>query len=483
MLIPKAGQFPDAPGAAPTAQNCPAPNQRDLQTVRRGSFTAVCPGAGHQRNLPSTPQFTFWAAFAQKYAGDPAVLYDTWEDMHGIDNGTWSNGQNQLIAAIRTYAPQSLIFMEDTGNTANTGAPFESIVSGALPDVVWANLVWNFHLYTVSTGSCVEPASARYANWPQNVSPLVTFAHKNGHAAAITEWGGCNDPEPYHTNITSFAQTNGLALVYFDNTNLIGASKLTAIGTKVAQAYTAIAAGVPGTVTSVSSANGTLTLAPEAIAEAFGTNLASSLQAATNVPLPTNINGTTVTVTDAGGIVRQAELFFVSATQVNYQVPPGVAAGTASVTVSLNGDPVSTGTVPITAVSPGLYTATADGKGVAAALAVTIHADGTSSFIDTFKCTSATSCAAVPIGLGSSTDTVVLELFGTGIRGRSSLANVSAKIGSTAVPVSYAGAQGVYVGLDQVNIVLPKTLAGTGAANVSLTIDGQTANVVAISIQ
>jgi hypothetical protein len=39
--------------------------------------------------------FTFWAAFAKKYAADPAVLYDTWEDMHAIDANTWSDNQNQ----------------------------------------------------------------------------------------------------------------------------------------------------------------------------------------------------------------------------------------------------------------------------------------------------------------------------------------------------------------------------------------------------
>jgi uncharacterized protein (TIGR03437 family) len=480
VLILKAGQFPDAPCGA-DGKNCPAPSQGDLNCAASGSATsAVCLAQDTSGTYIDTA-FTFWAAFAKKYATDPAVLYDTWEDMHGIDSGTWSNGQNQLIAAIRLYSPQSLIFVEDTGKD------FESIVSGAVPDFAWSNIVWDFHLYTASTGACTEPGSARYANWPQNFDPLVNYAQQHGHAAAINEWGGCNDPEPYHTNITSYAQAHALALVYFDNTNLItgtgAGSQLTAIGSKVKTAYTAIAAGGPGTVTSVSSANGSLTLAAEAIAEGFGTKLATSLVSATSVPLPINIGGTSVSVTDSGGIVRQAELFFVSPLQVNYQVPPGVSTGTASVTISLNGDPVSTGTVQIAAVSPGLYTATADGKGVAAAIAVTIHADRTSSFVDTFQCASATSCTALPIDLGLSTDTVVLELFGTGIRGRSSLANVTCKIGSTSVPVSYAGAQGVYVGLDQVNIVLPRTLQGAGAVNVTLTVDGQTANVVAISFK
>src|SRR5262249_50080439 len=151
---------------------------------------------------------------AKKYASDPAILYDTWENMHGIDVNTWSNNENQLIAAIRSYSPQALIFMDDTGSA------FESILAGTTPDLAFANLVWNFHVYNPSITGCAEPASPRYASWPQNFDPLVSFARQNGHGVAISEWGGCNDSEPYHTNITSYAKTHSIALVYFDSTNL-----------------------------------------------------------------------------------------------------------------------------------------------------------------------------------------------------------------------------------------------------------------------
>jgi uncharacterized protein (TIGR03437 family) len=75
----------------------------------------------------------------------------------------------------------------------------------------------------------------------------------------------------------------------------------------------------------------------------------------------------------------------------------------------------------------------------------------------------------------------VLELFGTGIRGHSG--TVTSRIGSTTVPVAYAGPQGVYVGLDQVNILLPKSLRGAGAAIIALTVDGQAANPVNVSFK
>jgi len=471
VLVLKAGQFPDLPCGA-DGKNCPAVNQGDLNCQANAAVCAAQDTTG--ANIDAA--FTFWAAFAKKYAADPAVLYDTWEDMHAIDGNTWSNGQNQLIAAIRTYSPQSVIFVEDTGTV------FESIVSGALPDLVWSNIVWNFHLYTASSGSCVEPASPRFANWPANFDPLVSYAQQHGHAAAIAEWGGCNDPEPYHTNITSYARAHSVALAYFDSGNLIASGALTTIGTKVAQAYSAIASSGPGTVTSVSSADGSAPLAAEAIASAYGLNLATQTQQAAVIPLPLNLGGTSVVVTDANGFSRPAELFYVSSTQVNYEVPPGVAAGAAKVTVSVNGDPVAFGTARIAAIAPGLYTATSDGKGVAAAVVVTVHANGTQSLASTFQC-SASGCAAVPIDLGLDSDTVVLELFGTGIRGRSGLAGVTCKIGSSTLPVAYAGPQTVFVGLDQVNVTLPKSLRGGGPLTVLLTVDGQTANAVSLTFK
>ena len=476
VLILKAGQFPELPCGA-DAKNCPPPNQGELNCMANPALCAAQDTTGADIDRA----FTFWAGFAKKYAPDPAVLYDTWEDMHGIDMNTWSNSQNQLIAAIRTYSPQSLIFVEDTGSE------FDAIAAGTLPDLVWSNIVWNFHLFLGPSGGCTEPVSPRYANWPQNFDPLVSFAQPHGHAVAITEWGGCNDSEPYHTNITSYAKAHSVTLAYFDSSNLIaqssGAFQLTATGTKVSQAYAAIASAGPGAVTSVSSADGSAALAAEAIASAFGANLATAAQQATAVPLPINLGGTSVTVKDANGISRPAELFYVSPTQVNYQVPPGVASGTASVTVAVNGNPVAAGTARIGTVAPGLYTANANGQGVAAAIVLTVHANGTSGFVFPFQCPSAGNCAAVPIDLETDTDQVVLELFGTGIRGRGTLAGVTCKIGSTTLPVAYAGPQGAFVGLDQVNVMLPKSLRGSGNSTVLLTVDGQTAKAVTLNFK
>jgi uncharacterized protein (TIGR03437 family) len=84
--------------------------------------------------------------------------------------------------------------------------------------------------------------------------------------------------------------------------------------------------------------------------------------------------------------------------------------------------------------------------------------------------------------MGQDTDKVFLVVYGTGIVGRPSLANVSAKIGGQNVVVDYAGAQGSFAGLDQVNLELPRSLKGMGTVAISLTVDGKTANALTIAV-
>jgi len=51
------------------------------------------------------------------------------------------------------------------------------------------------------------------------------------------------------------------------------------------------------------------------------------------------------------------------------------------------------------------------------------------------------------------------------------------------VPVVFAGAQPEFAGLDQVNISLPPSLAGSGESDVQLSVNGQVANTVTLRIQ
>ena len=89
----------------------------------------------------------------------------------------------------------------------------------------------------------------------------------------------------------------------------------------------------------------------------------------------------------------------------------------------------------------------------------------------------------VPIDLGGPDDQTFLVLYGTGIRGRSSLSSVGLKIGGVDLVVDYAGPQGETLGLDQINVRLPRTLANRGTLDVALNVDGQAANVLQVSVK
>ena len=240
----------------------------------------------------------------------------------------------------------------------------------------------------------------------------------------------------------------------------------------------------PRSFATVSAASYTADLASEVIASAFGSGLATATQVATATPLPTMLAGTTLKVRDSAGTERDAPLFFVSPTQINYFVPAGTATGTATITVSSGDGVLSVTTVRINNVAPGVFTANASGHGIAAAVALRIKADGTQIFEPISRFDPAQGqLVAIPIDLGPATDQVFLILYGTGIRNRSSLAMASAKLGGTDASVIFAGPQGNFVGLDQVNVGIPRSLIGRGEVDVVLTVDGKAANTVRVSVK
>lgn len=238
------------------------------------------------------------------------------------------------------------------------------------------------------------------------------------------------------------------------------------------------------TVTTVSAANfKPESIASEAIVAAFGTELATNTVAASGLPLPTVLAGTRVVVRDSAGVERLAPLFFVAPTQVNYQVPVGTASGTATVIITAGNGLVATGAIEVNRVAPSLFTANANGRGVPAGFALRIGADGTQQNLPISTRDQAQSLfVPAPIDLGLPSDQMFLVLFGTGIRFRSGLQNVTATMDGVPVEVLFAGVQGSFVGLDQINLRIPRSLIGRGEVDVVLTIDGKAANTVRINI-
>jgi uncharacterized protein (TIGR03437 family) len=243
----------------------------------------------------------------------------------------------------------------------------------------------------------------------------------------------------------------------------------------------------PPAVATVSAASFTPgALASETIVALFAAGgLAGSTVTASTVPLPTELSGVRVRVKDALNVERDAPLFFVSPAQINFLIPAGSANGTSTLTVLRDGTAVGAGTLNLESVAPSLFTANANGRGVAAAVALRVTADGSQSLEPVAVFNPVTnSLEPLPLDLGPATDRLFLILFGTGFRQRSTLANVSATIGGTDATVDFAGAQGELAGLDQANLQIPPSLAGRQATlNVIFRVDGKAANTVQIAVK
>jgi uncharacterized protein (TIGR03437 family) len=191
-----------------------------------------------------------------------------------------------------------------------------------------------------------------------------------------------------------------------------------------------------------------------------------------------------VKIKDSSGTERLAPLFFVAPAQINYQNPPGITAGEATITITSGNGAVSIGTTQVAAVAPGLFGANSNGEGVAAAVAVRIRADNSQVFEPVSRFDSAQNkFVPVPIDLGPASEQVFLVLYGTGIRHRSSLSTVTVNLGGSDAQVGYAGSQDDFIGLDQINVRIPRELAGRGDVFVSLRADGVEANSVLVNIK
>ncbi|MFN0118870.1 MAG: hypothetical protein ACKV2V_00040, partial [Blastocatellia bacterium] len=91
--------------------------------------------------------------------------------------------------------------------------------------------------------------------------------------------------------------------------------------------------------------------------------------------------------------------------------------------------------------------------------------------------------ALAPLDLGPVGDQVILVLFGTGFRGISAQTAARLKMGGLDAGVLYAGPQGGFIGLDQVNILAPRALAGRNEIDMVLTTDGRAANTMRINLK
>ena len=222
-------------------------------------------------------------------------------------------------------------------------------------------------------------------------------------------------------------------------------------------------------------------VAPGSLAALFGPALATRVERASSAQLSASLAGSSVQMRDSAGVMFTALLVVATPSQVNILVPAGLAAGPAQFTVRSSDGRIAVGTHDIASVAPGLFSANASGSGLAAGLVQTAGRTGTS--LSLIAACQPSGCAANQIDVGNPLEQVYLWLFGTGIGTTGGSQRVRATVGGIDVPVVFAGPNGEYPGLDQVNLTLPATLAGKGLADIIVTVEGKASNAVQVAIR
>ncbi len=260
----------------------------------------------------------------------------------------------------------------------------------------------------------------------------------------------------------------------FRITSRLCASLLLLMALAVPAAYSQ---GSPVAVVNAASFQAKWPVAPGGLASAFGTFTGATQGAATQVPLPTAINGVELRVNNVA-----APLLFVSATQINFQVPSNTPITVTSLTqevtveVRVGGTVVGTGKIAVAPASPAIFVAD-----LANPLQPGAILDQTSQFRAVKR---GDIIQIFGNGPGTALSTPVLD--GTAA-GSSPLVTTTMAprvfIFQQEATVEFSGLSPEFVGLWQINARVPNANFVSGQVPVQILYDGLVSNTVTITVE
>ena len=190
-------------------------------------------------------------------------------------------------------------------------------------------------------------------------------------------------------------------------------------------------------------------VAPGSIVSIFGSNLATSASGSGPVPLATTLVSSSVSI--AG---RLAPLFYVSQSQINAQIPFETPAGSATVSVEVNGLQSNVITVQVANSAPGVFLYLSNHAVAQHPGDLSIDSPDNPSKVGSVIVVYATGQGAVSVLLASGAGAPSAEPLA-----RTSLAT-TCTIGGKDAAVQFAGLTPGLVGLLQVNVVVPPLAKG-----------------------
>ena len=218
-------------------------------------------------------------------------------------------------------------------------------------------------------------------------------------------------------------------------------------------------------------------LAPGGIISLFGARFAGENNFATQLPLERDLAGVRVRI---GG--QDAPLFFVGPEQINAQMPFEVSTGdSVLVAISVGGLLTAPQNYLIAPTQPGIFDV---GGGQGAVLIantdILVAPVGSISGRQTRPANPGEFISIFCTGLGTTNPTVGAGEAGAG---ETVTTPVTATIGGVKASVSFAGLAPGFVGLYQVNAVVPEGVVAGPAVPVVITQDGIASNTVTIAVE
>ena len=214
-------------------------------------------------------------------------------------------------------------------------------------------------------------------------------------------------------------------------------------------------------------------VAPGSMVSIFGTGMATRTVQASTLPLPTTLDGTSVTV---GGTALP--LFFVSAGQINAQLPFQVANGSVPLTVRNSAGSTATRSITISTAAPGVFTTTSNGKGNA----IAVHPD----FRLIQKITGENALAGETLilfctGLGALDNFSSAGTVAPNVPLANTIQKPTVLMDGRPAQVVFSGLAPGFIGLYQINFVVPQGVGGD--VSTTLTAGGASSNPVTINVR
>jgi uncharacterized protein (TIGR03437 family) len=198
-------------------------------------------------------------------------------------------------------------------------------------------------------------------------------------------------------------------------------------------------------------------------------DLAAGNSAAGSIPLPTSLNGTSVTI---DGVL--APLLFTSPTQINAQAPFETPVGNATLIAVVAGQKSPAVTFTVTATGPGVLLQPQSNHAVAQNSDWSVNSPQNAAAPGQSIVVYLTGQGLVdnPVATGAAPPASPLS---------APLADAQVKIGGSAAQIQFLGLAPGLVGVSQMNLLIP--VVGPGEQPLEVSIGGVAANTSTLSIQ